>query len=329
MAHIIAFSEAGPRGSSLRPKDINSLENLMLLCPQCHKLIDDEPDKFPVTTLRQNKEDHENRIRDVTGAGPELRTEVIQLKGRIGGQPVDIPAPHVREAVLPRYVADQRGHVIDIAACLTTETEETFKAALDIIRHDLRVCFGGGIDGRQVRHFSVFALAPIPVLIAFGRELGDKINTDLFQRHRDHSWNWKKNGQPVKYRLQKNQIGSDPHLVALVLSLSVKVQAASLPTEIDRRFSVYEITLEGIQPNREYLNLREDLSEFRRTYQAALAEICREHVGIKEIQLFPAVPAPVAIACGQELLPKGHPDLVVFDFVKGTYLYRLRVNSTA
>src|SRR4051794_17105867 len=33
MAHIVAFSEAGPRGSGKRPNEINAIENLMLLCP--------------------------------------------------------------------------------------------------------------------------------------------------------------------------------------------------------------------------------------------------------------------------------------------------------
>ena len=41
VAHIVAFKPDGPRGKiGLRPDDINDLENLMLLCPQCHKLID-------------------------------------------------------------------------------------------------------------------------------------------------------------------------------------------------------------------------------------------------------------------------------------------------
>src|SRR5271165_7276647 len=42
MAHIVAFQEEGPRGKSLLlPAYINDVSNLMLLCPQCHKLIDD------------------------------------------------------------------------------------------------------------------------------------------------------------------------------------------------------------------------------------------------------------------------------------------------
>src|ERR1700693_2573760 len=37
-AHIVAFSELGPRGTDgARPEDINSPDNLVLLCATCHK----------------------------------------------------------------------------------------------------------------------------------------------------------------------------------------------------------------------------------------------------------------------------------------------------
>src|ERR1700720_1769959 len=39
-AHIVAFSEGGPRGrEGRRPSNIHSPNNLMLLCAECHKLI--------------------------------------------------------------------------------------------------------------------------------------------------------------------------------------------------------------------------------------------------------------------------------------------------
>ena len=52
MAHIVAFREQGPRGKSpLRSAYINDVGNLMLLCAQCHKLIDDHPDQYTVAIL--------------------------------------------------------------------------------------------------------------------------------------------------------------------------------------------------------------------------------------------------------------------------------------
>ena len=116
-AHIVAFSEEGPRGRQrARPRNINSVDNLMLLCPQCHKLIDDNPDDYPRSVLEKYKQDHEERVRLVTGLGPDMRTSVVQLKATIGGSAVDIPAAHIYEAVAPRYPTDKKGHIIDLTA---------------------------------------------------------------------------------------------------------------------------------------------------------------------------------------------------------------------
>ena len=56
-AHIIAYSEGGPRGNSPSRDDanINSVENLMMLCGKCHTEIDANPDLFTDNMLRHIK----------------------------------------------------------------------------------------------------------------------------------------------------------------------------------------------------------------------------------------------------------------------------------
>jgi hypothetical protein len=173
----------------------------------------------------------------------------------------------------------------------------------------------------------VFALAPIPVLACLGRELGDKVTVDLYQRHRDQSWKWKEEGTPGEYEFLLRCSGTDRNAVGLILSLSGKVTDGSLPPGMMGRFWLYEITLKGQDPGREFLRLRDDLVRFRRMYQEVLATIIKDHDGLKELRLFPAVPAPIAIACGQELLPKVHPDLVIYDQIKGAFRHAITINT--
>src|SRR2546430_38936 len=62
MAHVVAFSPQGPRGARrLAAKKLNSIANLMPLCPDCHKLIDTHADEYSVKTLRRFKQRHEDR----------------------------------------------------------------------------------------------------------------------------------------------------------------------------------------------------------------------------------------------------------------------------
>ena len=328
-AHIIAYSANGPRaGVESAKEEIHDFSNLLLLCPKCHKQIDDEPERFPVEVLRQYKRAHETRIRLVTGLGPDMRTEVIQLKANIGGQPVGIPAPHIYEAVAPRYPADAQGVVIDLT---TLQTEEsTFYASADkVIRVRVEHLFAPGVEVKGSRHLSVFALAPIPVLVQFGAVLGNKVAADVYQRHRDtEAWCWKSDGEPVEYDFRELQRGSSTGAVGLVLSLSGKIRLDQVPDRVRASATLYELTLKGQEPRPTYLRLRDDLARFATAYREALAIIRAAHSGLAQLYVFPAVPAPVAVVMGRELLPKVDPVLLVHDFDKvNGFQPRVKVND--
>ena len=92
---------------------------------------------------------------------------------------------------------------------------------------------------------------------------------------------------------------------------------------------MYEITLGDRSPNTGFLRQREDLESFRDIYRGLLAQLRRDHVHLSELHVFPAVPAPAAIVCGFDLLPKVDPILVIYDRVnsEGGFIERLRVND--
>ncbi|MGW7312637.1 hypothetical protein [Streptomyces sp. NPDC054865] len=59
IAHILAFSDDGPRAdSTVSDKDRNTFENLLLLCAACHRLVDGQPDDYPDMMLRAMKKEH-------------------------------------------------------------------------------------------------------------------------------------------------------------------------------------------------------------------------------------------------------------------------------
>src|SRR5882762_8370631 len=64
IAHIVAESRQGPRGrEQLADSDRNKHTNLILFCPDHHKIIDSRPETYSVAVLRQIKLDHESRVR--------------------------------------------------------------------------------------------------------------------------------------------------------------------------------------------------------------------------------------------------------------------------
>lgn len=57
-AHIVARSPKGPRGEGPRPADMDDYDNLILLCPDDHKVIDDRPAEFSIAWLKERKRVH-------------------------------------------------------------------------------------------------------------------------------------------------------------------------------------------------------------------------------------------------------------------------------
>ena len=63
IAHIVAHSRQGPRGNwLLSEQDLNCHPNLILLCPNHHRVVDVQPKTYSVPVLRQMKRDHEERV---------------------------------------------------------------------------------------------------------------------------------------------------------------------------------------------------------------------------------------------------------------------------
>jgi len=300
----------------------------MLLCPRCHKLIDDNPSHYTIVTLESYKRRHEDRIYHVTRLGPDLKTTIVQLKANIGGHHVDIPISQVTEAGSPRYPTDPRGFIIDLSNIHGNDAAFMQTATHNITREIERL-YAPGMDIERTRHISLFALAPIPLLVFLGRQLSNKIPVDLYQRHRDtESWTWKTSGELVVYQFRLLRTGTERSKAALILSLSGVISISDLPPEIDETFYIYEITLEGMTPAPAFLRTKQDLAGFKDTYQACLRTIMRNHGVLEAVHLFAAVPAPIAVLCGRELLPKVDPKLLVYDYDKcmGGFNFIMEVN---
>ncbi len=328
VAHVVAFKPDGPRGKEgTRPININDANNLMLLCPQCHKLIDDHPAEYTRRALEEYKERHENRICHVTGLGPDQKTSLVVVKTSIGEQTVAFPFDQIIEAISPRYPISRQGTLVDLTQ-LRGEDKAFFEAAGNTIQQRVARMFDPGGEIERAGHISLFALAPMPLLVLLGKQLSNKVPLDIYQRHRDtENWTWKKDGKPIAYEFRQLQSGTSGNRVALILSLSGTIPIKTLPESIRAAVAIYEITLQGQSPAPTFLRLRQDLENFRIIYQEALGTITKNHGLVEAIELFPAVPAPIAVLCGRELLPKVHPRLRVYDYNKnnGGFTFALEV----
>ncbi len=330
MAHLVAASPAGPRGDTvLSPKMAIDFSNLILVCLVHSKLIDGKhKSEYTLDALRSYKAKHEARIRVQTAIGPEMTTTVVRFIANIRERKMEISPSEAYEAISPRFPADEKGLEFDFTNKDGSGNKSHWQSfARDIavqVRHALAV----GNDHRRTEHLSIFAIAPMPVLMYFGNRIGGTVSTDIYQKHRDtDDWKWKKElkHDPLRYTVKRGGISRRGSKVALILSLSGKVQTS----EVDKVLPGaprYEITIS--EPHRDYLKYRSQLTEFTEIYRRLLTEIRKRHGRNCEIYLFPAVPISIAVACGRELLPKADPRVHVYDLdnERGGFVPTLTIN---
>lgn len=88
LAHVIARKQSGARGENeLTESQRDEFENLIILCPTCHTLVDKNAEEFPVDLLSRWKNEHQSTIKNallcpVFDSRTELRTSVRKLLAR-------------------------------------------------------------------------------------------------------------------------------------------------------------------------------------------------------------------------------------------------------
>ena len=316
LAHIIAFKPSGPRGfEGARPEDVHALENLLLLCPTCHHKIDTQEEKYPAAKLRRWKREHEDRVRWLLDLAEESECAVLEIWTDLSNPPVVRSQEKVVRAIQPLYPSKSHWEPIDLAGNNLGDAT-LVQAARDAI--DARVHQLFKSHGERPPKVAVIGITHMPLLAYLGGRLGDRVDVDLFQHHRDTSdWIWKDEPAKADFATKKLQDGSDPAKVALILSLSDPVvperglSGSTVP--LDASFTIYETRLSSADPNRDFLRTRDDLERFRQEYRDFYAHLAKHHKTLQRLLVLPAVPVPIAIALGMQRLPKIHPTLEIYD----------------
>lgn len=90
--HIISKVEGGPRSYRLYPSvgysDLDVAENLLLLCPTHHRLVDVNPEQFSLDLLQGIKASHESWVQNQLSEDGEGATSLVILPRLHGGRDV-------------------------------------------------------------------------------------------------------------------------------------------------------------------------------------------------------------------------------------------------
>lgn len=320
IAHIVADIPGGPRGDPVRsPALCNDPCNLMLLCGLHHKVIDvDQAGDFPESRLLAIKADHERRIVIATEVDGDRASHILRYAANIGDHESPVAYEQMSLAMLPhRYPATGRQTLdLEMLGCTIQDHEPAYWV---FHRENLERQFAAKvrcrIESREVRHLSVFGLAPQPLLIELGRLLGDIVATDVRQLHREpKGWGWADDEAPLKFFVQEPQTAKNGP-IALKLAVSAPVDDIRIRHILGADAEIWSLSIP--QPGNDVVRRREDLAAFRKAMRSVYRDIKNRYGDGKLISIFPVLPASLAVEVGRVWMPKADLGLKLFDQVRG------------
>lgn len=315
-AHIYAFSEDGPRGRGPYAEDasgLNAADNLMLLCYSCHKKIDrlKSGGRYNAPLLKSWKAAHERRIKTVTGVNLSKRSHVVVYSANIGDGKAAIDPNEANSVLFPDWYPHQEE---PIHLRMKWEESDDRPDYWKVEEKNLVDMFGRSVLPRveEGGHFSIFALAPMPLLIRLGTLFTDRVRTEVYQKRREpvQTWRWSPRHKPVGFNLRRpGRISGPP---ALILSLSAKIARERANEVMGRNWTPWELSIEN--PNNDFLKTRAHLSDFRASARAVLAEIAKTHGNKHPLSIFPAMPVAAAVELGRVRMPKADIPWHIYDY---------------
>ena len=315
-AHIWAFSADGPRGhAGVSEEELNDIDNLMLVCHECHVKIDQVADggRYTAALLRSWKQAHEKRIATITGIAPNRRSHVLLYGANVGDHASPFTWNEASDAMFPdRYPAEAVPITLGTAnSSFVDKTPDYWQVEATHLRTQFDRRVRERVSDREVEHLSVFALAPQPLLVLLGHLLGDIVPADVYQRHREPpTWKWPSvpSSQPFTITPPTRTDG----LPALVLSLSGTVTEDRI-TSVLGDASIWMVTVPT--PHNDFVKSRDQVAEFRSVMRQLLNRIKAVHGQTTELHVFPVAPVSLAVELGRVRMPKAEMPWRLYDQV--------------
>jgi hypothetical protein len=316
-AHIYAFSVKGPRGHVRIPRALlNGVNNLMLICHECHQKIDRRKDggRYSGPLLQQMKAAHEERIHRVTGISPSRSSHILLYGANIGEHGSPLVYDEAASALFPRrYPATDVPVSLSVVNSPSTDRDASYWSSES---KTLERAFGHAVGERirhgDIRHLSVFALAPQPLLVLLGVLLGDITAADVYQRRREPAtWEWATKRRRTSFVIEEPT--DHAGVPALVLALSATVTPDRVTSILGHHASVWRLTTP--MPHNDLITSRDQLSELRRLLRTLLDRMKAAHGQTTPIHIFPAVPVSVAVELGRIRMPKADSPWRLYDQV--------------
>lgn len=317
-AHIYSFSEDGPRGwgpFKLKPQSLNDVSNLMLMCHDCHKTIDQDAEgsKYSASLLQEWKKEHEHRVTTVTGITANRKSHVVFYGSNIGEQRSPLQQEDAMEAMFPKcYPVSENSICLSMSCSHEDKTEAFWKSESDHLNCVFNQKVLPLIESDPTKHFSLFCLAPIPLLIQLGTLFTDKISVDTYQPIREpKGWHWQDFPDGFEFIIKKPEAVNGPPV--LIISLSDIINHDRIRKVMGEKVSIWELTAPKEHISNDNIRNNLQLTMMRDNIRKLMVRIKEIHGSTTPLSVFPAMAVSCSIEMGRARMPKADMPWILYD----------------
>ncbi|MEM5316517.1 SAVED domain-containing protein [Paraburkholderia sp. JHI869] len=341
-AHIIASSKKGPRGDELLSGvRSNEIDNIMLMCDECHRRIDRvDPDRFTVDVLRNMRQDNINEVKRLLDTLRYEEALPVVVMGNITAQAPRFIQRDAEEAMWTRLMrmtpSGPQRYFYNGGNQHNPHASHYWGLLFESLRDDipmLRKRLNGTLSHEgNAMPLAIYPLHSTSMLVLAGRIVGEGSRIVVFQYDRDRpqhlpggKWAFDENAAPPaadKYCVKELAPHADREEACLIVSLTYEVEPSRLPAELfnDGKFSVGALEVTASQPASIRANIiahQMDLDLLAAVIQQAVEKL-QDEWKVKTVHLFVGAPASACFKVGQKLQARNHATYVCYETLLGT-----------
>lgn len=317
-AHIIADRVNGPRGDKeLSPKLAQAESNIMVLCFEHHKFIDENEKEYTVQMLNEMKEEHEKYITELMKTPKNNNVIAVKYSSSISDRIPIIPDEDIRNSVQKQKMYST-GEIIDLSG--NTYNEKDSESFFKLESSNLKECFLQNIKPLQKRDGNrkiyLYAIAPQPLLIYLGTLFSDISNVEVQQLQREPMQEWFfSNEDNDQFNVELNVPKKKHSKVALNISITADIAEERIRAIVGGECDV--IKIESSIHGNDIIKSKNQLKIYKKKIREAYEKIKDIYGRDCEINIFPAMPISIAIETGRCWMKKAHPKLTIYDEKNG------------
>jgi SMODS-associated and fused to various effectors sensor domain len=209
--------------------------------------------------------EHESRIAMLTGIDLDRASHVLRFAASIGANEALVSTQAIFSAMPPDH-HPASGQTIDlemIGLAYQDNDSEFWRVQQANLQRNFAAKVGGRVERQEIRHLSVFALAPQPLLIELGRLLCDIIPAVVHQRRREPAtWAWQSDLPMVTY----SSTSSPPDrsgAVALKLAVSATISDDRIERVLGADVAIWSLCAEN--PHNDIVRSPAEQAEYRKS----------------------------------------------------------------